>query len=184
MNQDKKDQIRQNLEYAKQELEELKSRNPDGNYDELEFMIKKMEDLLDKNDTSSKSGIGLLFKLLLFFILAYVSCTLGVTAVFGFSHSLLSPIPSVQFITIVPLTSLVLFIVLRILNYISNKATKQPIFSMILFGILVIVGMAFLDDMCIHLCSSLDKSLVMATVLLITTSLIDLFVTQKLYLKI
>ncbi|MDE7213401.1 MAG: hypothetical protein K2N42_02355 [Anaeroplasmataceae bacterium] len=183
MNDDKKNQIKHNLEYAKQELEELKSRNPDGNYKDLEFMIEKMEILLEQKDTDSKSGAGLLFKLIFFFILAYACCTLCVAAVFGFSHSLLSPIPSVEFITIVPLTSLVLFIALRILNYISNKATKQPIFSMVLFSILLIIGLAFLDDMCLHICSSLDKSLVMATVLLITTTIVDLFVTQKLYFK-
>ncbi|MDE7095823.1 MAG: hypothetical protein K2O23_04970, partial [Anaeroplasmataceae bacterium] len=181
---DKKNQIKRNLEYAKQELEELKLRNPNGNYEDLEFMIEKMEVLLKQDESDSESGIGLLFKLLLFFILAYVCCTLCVTAVFGFSHSLLSPIPSIEFITIVPLTSLVLFIALRIINFISNKATKRPIFSMVLFGILLIIGLAFLDDMCIHICSSLDKSLVMATVLLITTSIVDLFVTQKLYFKI
>ncbi|MDE6407311.1 MAG: hypothetical protein K2K48_04890 [Anaeroplasmataceae bacterium] len=181
MNENKKNQIKHNLELAKKQLAELKSKNPDGNYEDLEFMIEKMDDMLNMN--KPQSSVGLLFKLLLFFVLAYVFCTIAVAVVFGFSHSLLSPIPSMQFITILPLTSLVLFIALRVLNYISNKAIKQPLFSMLFFGIILIIGLAFLDNMCIHLCSSLDKSLLMATVLLIVTIVVDLLVTQKIYLK-
>ncbi|MDE5545874.1 MAG: hypothetical protein K2I88_00260 [Anaeroplasmataceae bacterium] len=181
MNEDKKNRIKNNLEFAKKELEELKLKNPDGNYEDLEFLIEKMNDAL--NMTQTKSSISLLFKLILFFILAYVFSTVAVAAVFGFSHSLLSQIPPIQFITIIPLTSLVLFIALRVLNFISNKANKQPLFSMVFFGIILIIGLAFLDNMCIHLCSSLDKSLLMATVLLLVTILVDLLVTQKIYLK-
>ncbi|MDE5855479.1 MAG: hypothetical protein K2H06_00365, partial [Anaeroplasmataceae bacterium] len=108
----------------------------------------------------------------------------GVAAVFGFSHTLFNPIPSIQFITVLPLTSLVLFIALRVLNYIGNKSVQQPLFSMLLFGIILIIGLAFLDNLWIHLCSSLDKSLLMATVLFLVTMLVDLLVTQRLYLKI
>lgn len=181
MNEDKKNQLKRNLEYAKQELEELKSKNPNGNYVELELMIEKMNAII--NGEQGESSVKLLFKFFVFIVLAYVVCTLVVAAVFGFSHSLLNPIPPMQYITILPLTSFILFIGLRVLNFISNKALQSPIFSMFLFGILFIIGLAFLDNIWFHLCSSFDKSLLMATVLLFVTSLTDLLVTQKIYLR-
>lgn len=182
MNDDKKNQMKQSLEYAKQKLEELKLKNPNGNYQELELMIEKMNAILNGNE--EQSSLGLLGKLFIFFILSYILCTFWVAVVFGFAHSLLNPIPSINFISILPLTSFVFFIGNRFLSFISNKAKQYPIFSMILFGIIFIIGISFLDSICFHLCSSFDKSLLMATSLFIVTSLTDLLITQKIYLKL
>lgn len=182
MNDEKKNQIRRSLEYAKQELEELKAKNPNGNYSDLELMIERMNSIL--NDNAEESVLKILIKLLLYFILAYVFCTISVAVVFGFSTSLLNDFPTTHFITILPLTSLVYFLGLRVMNFISNKAIKQPLLSMLIFGVMFVICLAFLDDLCFHICENLDKSFLMATVLFIVTILIDLFVTQKMYLKI
>ncbi|MDE6656794.1 MAG: hypothetical protein K2J85_07370 [Anaeroplasmataceae bacterium] len=182
MNDGKKNRVKRSLENVKQELSDLKSKNPDGNYDELEQMLDKMNSILDNE--YKESATKLLLKLLLFLILTYLTSTICVVIVFGFARSLLNPIPPLHYITIVPLTSLALFIGLRIMVFISNKATINSLFAMFIFCIIYILGLSFLDDLCFHICSSLGNSILMTSALFIIATIVDLFITQKIYLKL
>ncbi|MCM1131289.1 MAG: hypothetical protein NC310_00985 [Roseburia sp.] len=182
MNDEKKNQIRHSLEYAKQKLEQLKENNPNENYSDLELMIEKMNLIL--NEEAKVSTLKIVFKLFIFSFLAYLFCTISVAVAFGFSSSLLNNIPSFHFFTILPLTALIYFLGLRVMNFISNRATHQPLFSMLIFGVIFVICVAFLDNLCFQICETLDKSFLMSSILFVITLLTDLFVTQKMYLKI
>lgn len=70
------------------------------------------------------------------------------------------------------------------MNFISNKAKHQPLLSILIFGVIFVTCLAFLDNLWFHICENLDKSFLLASVLFIVTVLTDVLVTQKMYLKI
>ncbi|MDE7263336.1 MAG: hypothetical protein K2N64_01565 [Anaeroplasmataceae bacterium] len=185
MKAEKRNQLKQKIENAKEELEKLKAMNPYGNYEDIENFIKNMDYALDESNFRKGYGFVIFLKLFIIVIFSYILCTASVCIVFGFTHSLLNPIASEQFIRIVPLTSFVLFIALRSMNYASNKMTNQhPLFFMGLIYIVVIIVFAFIDNLYFHICISLDKSFLMATLLLITASVVDMIYTRKVYFGI
>lgn len=181
MNDEKKKQVKNSLDYAKKELDELKSKNPDGTYESLEKMIQKLSDVVEDKNEEETSWI-ILLKLIFIFILSYIFCLIGVTAIFGFMHFLMEPVPPIYFVKIVPILTLILFLGLRIGNVISNRSVQHPFFSLFLFEIILIAGLAIVDTTWLHLCSSFDKSLVLAFVHVVCATCIDIGITQRIVL--
>ncbi len=185
MNENKRNQLKQSLEEAKNKLKELKSTNPDGNYEELERMIQKMNDLIYLPNSTNTNAFLALIKVLLAFILSYVVITVFVAVTFGLMYFILNPIEPTQFITIVPITSLILFLSFRIGSLLSNHFAKNhPILALFIFSGMVIWVLALIDNAYIHLCGNFSDSLLLASAQVIIGLILDLYVAQKIILYV
>lgn len=181
MKKDRKSELKERIEKTEKELERLKVANPDGNYEDVEEFLRNLNRVLEDDDFRYPSRL-FIAKIFILFFLSYLLCTITVSIVFGFTHSMLNPIPPMQFLMVVPLTSLVLFLVLRSLNYVSNKMNIQhPLFFIIVSYVIIIIVFAFLDNLYFHICSSLDKSLLMSSLLMIIVTMVDMAYTKKIY---
>lgn len=179
MNENKRTQLKQALEIAQNKLKELKTADPNGNYEELENMIQRMNDMI-YHSNPQKITFFIFIKILLAFLSPYLFCTIGVSVLFGFMSFILNPIEPARFISIIPLTSLILFLAFRVYSIISNRfATKNPIFMMLILSGILIVILAFIDTTWIHLCGSFSDSILLAGALVLMGLIVDLYVAQK-----
>lgn len=177
MSEEKKSRIRRSLEFAKDELETLKAANPDGNYEQLEKMIEKLNDMLEGGN-QRKTTFILLLKYSILLVLSYLVCGIGVMLTFGFGRSFLSDIPATHFITILPLVTLVLFLALRITSFVSNS---HSLWTSLICFIAIVILMGLVDGLWLHICKSIDKSFVMVSLLAIVSILGDLYFSKKIY---
>ncbi|MDE6584560.1 MAG: hypothetical protein K2K15_04070 [Anaeroplasmataceae bacterium] len=177
MGEEKKSQIRRSLEFAKEELETLKATNPDGNYEQLEKMIEKLNDILE-GVNQKRTTLILLLKYFILLVLSYLVCGVGVMLTFGFGRSFLNDIPATHFITIIPLVTLALFLALRITSFVSNS---HSLWTSLICFIMIVILMGFVDGLWLHICKSMDKSFAMVSLLAIITILGDLYFSKKIY---
>lgn len=184
MNDGKHNPIKKTIEEAKKQLEELKKQNPDGNYEEIENMISKMEDVFEQSQ-----GYGvrkILKKFLKMIALFFVLCSIAIVIFFGFTNFLLNPaIPPLHYIAIVPITSFILYFVLRVITVVYNKImTQHPILVLLICNVVSILGLAMLDQFCFQLCSSFENSILLAGGLCIIANVLDIYVMRKIYFSI
>ena len=177
MSEEKKSQIRRSLEFAKNELETLKAANPDGNYEQLEKMIEKLNDILN-GVNQRKATLILLLKYIILLVLSYLVCGVGVMLTFGFGRSFLSNIPASHFITIIPLVALVLFLALRITSFVSNS---HSLVTSLLCFVMIVIVMGLIDGIWLHICKSMDKSFLMVSLLAIISFLGDFYFSRQIY---
>lgn len=181
MNEDKRAKMKQSLEETQKKLNELKTLNPNGNYEELEKVIQNLNDLLYRSQ-SNHLTFARLIKILTIIILPYIFCTGSVVMVLGFMNFILIPIEPKLYITIIPITSLILYLSFRIVNVISNQINgRNAIFFLILFGLVLIFVLACVDQTWIHCCKSFSDSLLLCFAQVLIALFMDLFCTQRLF---
>lgn len=181
MNEDKKSKMKQSLEEAQKKLNELKTLNPNGNYEELEKVVQNLNDLLYRPQTNHFSLVKLM-KVLVMIILPYIFCTCSVVMMFGFMNFILIPIEPKVYITLIPITSLILYLAFRIVNVVSNQIdARNAIFFLILFGLVLVFVLASVDQAWIHCCKSFSDSLLLCFAQVIIALFMDLFCTQRLF---
>lgn len=181
MNEDKKTKLKQSLEDAQRKLDELKSVNPNGNYEELERLIQKMNAVLYHSQSSKLTFIKLI-KIFFILIMPYLFCVCSVVVVFGFMNFILNPIEPILYVTIVPITSLIFYLTFRIINIILNKIEgMNSILFLMCFGAIFVLVLAYIDQTWIHLCKNFSDSLLLCFCQVIMALLMDLFCTQKLF---
>lgn len=181
MNEDKKSKLKQSLEEAKQKLDELKTMNPNGNYDELEKLIQKMNEAVYQPHSNQFNFVKVL-KILAVLVIPYIFCSCSVTVVFGFMNFILTPIEPILYATIIPITSLVLYLSFRIMNIILNQTEgKNSIYYLFLLVIALVFILAYVDQTWIHLCDTFSDSLLLCFGQVIIALIMDLFCTQRLF---
>ncbi|MDE7106480.1 MAG: hypothetical protein K2O22_04880 [Anaeroplasmataceae bacterium] len=181
MNDGKHNPIKKTLDEARKQLEELKKQNPDGNYEEIESMIQKMDDVLE--DSQGYSARRILKKFFQMIVLFFVLCSIAIVIFFGFTNFLLNPaIPPLQYMAIVPITSFILYFVLRVITVVNNKImTQHPILVLLICNVVGIIVLAILDQFCFQLCSSFENSILLAGGLCIIANVLDIYVMRKIY---
>lgn len=182
LKEEKKEKIRQSIELAKKELEELKKQNPNQEYEELEIFLQKMNDAINSNKRIGTSSF--ICKMLRFFLGAYLYEVVAFFAVFGFSTDLLNPISPLLYLLIIPLTAFVFYFSLRFLNFITNSFFNSSIAFMIIGSLVLVFIYAIADDMFIHICSGFNNSLVLSFVLMLVNTFTDIIYTKRYYSKI
>ncbi len=86
MNEEKKAEIRRSLESFQQQLEDLKKSNPEGDYEQLELIIKKLGDMLEGVEQKNYL-LKTILKGILFFILLYLIYLVSECMVLGFGFT-------------------------------------------------------------------------------------------------
>ena len=181
MKEDKKEEIKKTLEHAKKELENLKEDNPSGNYDQYENMINQLSYLIE--DRLPKSFVRkLIFKFVFCLLFLFIATMILVAAIFGFSHSLFNPLPPLHFLYIIPLLSLILVILMRILILLMNYSRGNPFWLILVFSFIIIFTFAMVDSYWLHLCESLDSSLLLSSVLWLSFMGLDIWIQKKFFL--
>ncbi len=181
MKEEKKEEIKKSIEFAKKELEQLKENDPNGNYQTYEQMINQLSSLLEgefPKGFARKMIVKFILGTLFLFLVSFV----WIAAIFGFSSSLLNPISPYKFLYIIPSISLLLVILMRLLVMIMNHTSWNPFSVLLLFSFTSIFGLAFLDSYWIHLCRTLDSSFLLATIVWLSFIGLDLWIQRKIFL--
>lgn len=179
MQNEKKSEIRRSLEHFQQHLSDMKEKNPEGDYSDVEKMITALTMLLEKMDSKNFMIIAFL-KRVLFLFLQLIIYIVSICIVLGFSFSLLSFTDYMRLCYLIPIGGLVLLLVHRLLDAVLNTIdSKRPFFDVLFSNILMIVIFAFLDNLFFHMFKNVGSAIIVITSVLICASIGEFYLYRK-----
>lgn len=179
MNEEKKAEIRRSLESFQQQLEDLKKSNPEGDYEQLELIIKKLGDMLEGVEQKNYL-LKTILKGILFFILLYLIYLVSVCMVLGFGFTYLNINDFQRLSYLVPITSLVILIAHRIIEAALNTyKTAYPLFHFVVLNLLFIFVMSFLDTLCFHVFTNIWQSLGALIAVCVFSAIGEFYLSKK-----
>lgn len=181
MKEEKKEQIKELLEEAKKKMEQLKEENPNESFDQSEAMIEQLTSLLEGKITKKMLCI-LIVKYVLSFLFLFIMNSFWIAIVLGYSNSLLNFMSTSQFFILLFSIAGIFVILLRGMAFLMNTLKGNPLSFLILFSLVTILSFAFIDGMWIHLCVSMDASLLLGTILWFGFIGLDLWLQRKIFL--
>lgn len=159
MQDDKKQEIRKNLENFQQQLEDLKLSNPEGDYHELEVIIKRLNDMLDGVDKKNYF-IKAFLKGLMYIVILYLVDTISICVVLGFGINYFGIVDVTRLVYIIPLVSLIMLVVHKIVEAVVSTLKKSPLLNLFLLNLIFVVVMAILDTLCFHICTNFWQAVI------------------------
>lgn len=184
MNENKKTELKKTIELFQKELEEMKQKDPEGDYSKIEKIISHLNDLL--NGVQHKGYmLSLFMKLIFFTILIYISYAVCVGVVFGFGYSFINNSNPLRYTWIIPVLAFVIFLFHKLLDILLNKMPiHHPMLNYVLINFLFIFGLAMVDTYYLHVASSLSDSLFLLTAITVLTFFSEIYMTKKVYMNL
>lgn len=176
---DKKEELKKNLEHLEQHLQELKESNPDGEYQQLEEIINRFKQMLDGVDKKGFFWKSLL-KSGLFLMILYFIYLISVGAMMGFSYSYLRIYNPIRLIYLIPIISVVLFGLHYFINIVVNHVfNKRTSLHFVFSNIFAIVLFAVIDYSFIHIYSNIYICLISLIGVSVLATIGEFYLSRK-----
>lgn len=176
---DKKEELKRNLEHLEQQLQELKNSNPDGEYKQLEEIIERFKGMLDGVDEKGYFWKSLL-KSVLFLILLYIIYLISVGAIMGFSYSYLIIYSPMRLAYLIPIISVVLFGLHYVINILVNHVfNKRASMHFVFSNIAAIILFTMIDYAFLHLYSNVWICLISLIGISILSTIGEFYLSRK-----
>jgi len=179
MRKDRKEELKKSLSELEQQLQELKSTNPDAEYQQLEAMIDHFKQLL--NGVEQKGYFWKSFlKSILFLIILYLIYVVSVVAVMGFSYSYLNIYDAVHLAYLIPIISVILLVWHYILNAIVNNIfNKHPFLHFLVGNLTGILFIMMINDSFVHLYRNSGVCLMSLIGFFVLTTIGEFYLSRK-----
>lgn len=181
MQEEKKAEIKRNLESFQQQLEDLKKENPDGDYEQLEKLIETLSNMLEGVD-NKPFFIRFILKRIFFLIALFICYILSVTVMIGFSFPFLTLENPMRLLYIIPIVAGIILISHKVIDAVLNIIKPESIFLGYLAGNLILLFLvAILDSFCFHVCSSMWQAFFSLAGAVIFSYICEYYLTRKFF---
>lgn len=179
MQDEKKQEIRKNLENFQQQLSDMKKVDPSGDYSEIEKIIYLLSTMLKEVD-QKHFFLYFIFRRIAYIFLHLVIYIASICVVFGFTFSMLSMTDYTRLWYLIPITALALLIVNKIIMAgVSTLSPKKPLMSLLFWNLLVVLTVSALDDMIFHMFKSFIYTFIFLWAVIITASIGEYYLYKK-----
>ncbi len=179
MKNNKKDNLKDELENFEEQLQKLQQEHPDQDFSQIESIIDHLQKHLTNMD---KKGYvwKMILKSILYFGLLYLIYTVCVGSVLGFAYSSLQIFNPLQLVYIVPIVSLVLLLTQKVLALImDNVVRSHPVRNYILANVALVILTTMLDFAYFHIFTNIFICMIVLIGVLVLVLIGEYYLTKR-----
>lgn len=179
MKNNKKDDLKDELKDFEEQLQKLQQEHPDQDLSQLERIVSNLQKHLGNMDKKSYVW-KMILKSILYLGLLYLIYTLCVGSVLGFAYSSLRLSNPIHLSYIVPIVSLVLLVIQKVLVLIMDSVVKSHSFrNYILANVALIILTTMLDFAYFHVFTNIFICLFVLIGVLVLVLIGEYYLTKR-----
>lgn len=179
MKNNKKSDLEDELKNFEEQLQKLQEEHPDQDFSQIEKIIEHLQKHLGNMD---KKGYvwKMILKSILYFGLLYIIYTVCVGSVLGFAYTSLQIPNPFQLFYIVPIVSLVLLVIQKVLALImDNVVRSHPVRNYILANVAFVILTTMLDFAYFHIFTNIFICMAVLVGVLILVLIGEYYLTKR-----